>query len=89
MRHGKGESRLEEVDGKAEQSFEEKGADHEEAEGDEEALWGVDAERGDEVEGGFEGGICLDVFGLNDEADDGDDDGESQDFDDAVREDAQ
>ena len=89
MRHRKGETGLEEVDGEAEERFEKESADHQATEGNEESRGGVDADGADSVEGGEEGGVRLDCFGLYDKTDDGDDDGESQDFDNAVREDAE
>lgn len=89
MRHREGKARLIEVYSETKQGLEEERADHQKTERYEEPRGGVDAERGYRVVDGTERGVYLDLLGLDNEADDGDDDGKTEDFHDAVGENAQ
>ena len=89
MRNSEGEASLKEVHGQAEKGLEQKGTNHQCAEENQKAARGVDAEGAGQVKGSLEVGVGLDLLGLNDKADDRDNDCEAENFDDAVGENAQ
>ena len=89
MRDGERKSRLEKVDRKTKQGFEQERANHETAQRDEKARGGVDAEGSDSIECRLQGWVRLNRFRPNNQADDWNHHREPQNLDDAVDDDAQ
>ena len=89
MCYGERKASLEQVDRKSKQRLEKECADHDGTQQDEEPLGCVNTDRAGDFEGAVEVGVGLNRFGLNDETDYRNDDRETQNFHNAVGEDAQ